>query len=109
MATSLLVGTCLASFTLAKLPLPIVFSSLYLPMCSSPDLHRAVVPRICIFGEPRLVDERIDLVPAELLCEWDFGSIWAAHWTGVPLLVMWSAGSVSGTVCSVQFASWPTW
>uniref|UniRef100_A0A2M3ZMT8 Putative secreted peptide n=1 Tax=Anopheles braziliensis TaxID=58242 RepID=A0A2M3ZMT8_9DIPT len=52
MATSLLVGTCLASFTLAKLPLPIVFSSLYLPMCSSPDLHRAVVPRICIFGEP---------------------------------------------------------
>uniref|UniRef100_A0A2M4D4Q1 Secreted protein n=1 Tax=Anopheles darlingi TaxID=43151 RepID=A0A2M4D4Q1_ANODA len=59
MATSLLVGTCLASFTLAKLPLPIVFSSLYLPMCSSPDLHRAVVPRICIFGEPCT------------LCDWD--------------------------------------
>ena len=47
------------------------------------------------------MDERIDLLPAELLCECDFGSIWAAHCTGAPLLVMWSAGSDSGTVCKV--------
>lgn len=54
-ATSLPVGTCFANFTLAKLPLPIVFNSLYLPMCSSPGRHRSDTPgRYCVFGEPCL-------------------------------------------------------
>lgn len=35
MATSLPVGTCFANLTLAKLPLPIVFKSLYFPMWGS--------------------------------------------------------------------------
>lgn len=44
MATSLPVGKCFASFTLAKLPLPIVLSSLYLPIVgSSPVLERFLV------------------------------------------------------------------
>lgn len=33
--TSFPVGTCLASLTLAKFPLPIVFMRRYLPMCTS--------------------------------------------------------------------------
>lgn len=37
--TSFPVGTCLASLTLAKLPLPMVLSSLYLPMCGSSDVR----------------------------------------------------------------------
>uniref|UniRef100_A0A915JNI5 Secreted protein n=1 Tax=Romanomermis culicivorax TaxID=13658 RepID=A0A915JNI5_ROMCU len=36
-ATSLPVGKCLANLTLAKFPLPIVFNSLYLPMCGSSE------------------------------------------------------------------------
>ena len=40
MATSLPVGMCLASFTLAKLPFPIVFSSRYFPMCGSSPVRR---------------------------------------------------------------------
>lgn len=53
MATSLPVGTCFANFTLAKLPLPIVFNNLYLPMCSSPGRHLNDTPgRYCVFGEP---------------------------------------------------------
>lgn len=53
-ATSFPVGTCLASFTFAKLPLPIVFNSLYLPICSSAGRHRdeEIPLRICMFGEP---------------------------------------------------------
>lgn len=52
-ATSFPVGTCFANFTLAKLPLPIVFNSLYLPMCSSPGRHLNDTPgRYCVFGEP---------------------------------------------------------
>lgn len=39
MATSFPVGTCLASFTLAKFPLPIVFSNLYLPMWGSSEVR----------------------------------------------------------------------
>lgn len=34
-ATSLPVGKCLANFTLAKLPLPMVLSNLYFPMVGS--------------------------------------------------------------------------
>ena len=40
MATSLPVGICLASLTLAKLPLPMVLSSRYLPMCGSSPVRR---------------------------------------------------------------------
>uniref|UniRef100_A0A6B0UY11 Putative secreted protein n=1 Tax=Ixodes ricinus TaxID=34613 RepID=A0A6B0UY11_IXORI len=39
MATSLPVGTCLASFTLAKLPLPMVLSSRYRPMWGSSEVR----------------------------------------------------------------------
>lgn len=54
-ATSLPVGTCFANFTLAKFPLPIVFSNLYFPICSSPGLHRSDTPgRYCVFGDPCL-------------------------------------------------------
>lgn len=49
--TSFPVGTCLASLTLAKLPLPIVLSSLYLPMCGSSD--------------ERLRDDPREIIPAE--------------------------------------------
>lgn len=38
--TSLPVGMCLASFTFAKLPLPMVLSSRYLPMCGSSEVRR---------------------------------------------------------------------
>lgn len=59
-ATSLPVGICFANFTLAKLPLPIVFNSLYLPMCSSPGRHRSDTPgRYCVFGEPCLNESYI--------------------------------------------------
>lgn len=51
-ATSLPVGTCLASFTLAKLPLPIVFSSLYFPIVgSSPVLDLFLVDAEPILDE----------------------------------------------------------
>jgi len=43
--TSFPVGTCLASLTLAKFPLPIVLSSLYLPMCGSSDERLRDDPR----------------------------------------------------------------
>lgn len=52
MATSFPVGTCFANFTLAKLPLPIVLSNLYLPIVgSSPTLGLFLVDaellRVC--------------------------------------------------------------
>lgn len=37
--TSLPVGICLASFTLAKFPLPMVFSNRYFPMCGSSEVR----------------------------------------------------------------------
>lgn len=38
--TSFPVGICLANFTLAKLPLPMVFSNRYFPMCGSSEVRR---------------------------------------------------------------------
>ena len=52
--TSLPVGTCFASLTLAKLPLPIVFISLYLPMCGS--------------SEPRLLEDIRGLALSSVPC-----------------------------------------
>ena len=40
MATSLPVGICFASLTLAKLPLPMVLRRRYLPMCGSSPVRR---------------------------------------------------------------------
>lgn len=39
MATSLPVGKCLANFTFAKFPFPIVFNSLYRPICGSSEVR----------------------------------------------------------------------
>lgn len=79
-ATSLPVGTCLASFTFAKFPFPIVLRSLYFPICSSagrhlvwfvapaggssPCLHRVwlLLTRTCILGEPWRFKVNIKLI-----------------------------------------------
>ena len=52
--TSFPVGTCLASLTLAKLPLPMVLSSLYLPMCGSSDERLRDDPRVLVTVEAPL-------------------------------------------------------
>lgn len=49
MATSFPVGTCLANFTLAKLPLPMVLSNLYFPIVgSSPTLGLFLVELLLV-------------------------------------------------------------
>jgi len=52
--TSFPVGTCLASLTLAKLPLPMVLSSLYLPICGSSDERLRDDPRVLVTVEAPL-------------------------------------------------------
>lgn len=52
--TSFPVGTCLASLTLAKLPLPMVLSSLYLPICGSSDERLRDDPRVLVTVEALL-------------------------------------------------------
>lgn len=70
--TSFPVGTCLASLTLAKFPLPMVLSSLYLPMCGSSDERLRDDPRVLVTAEALLPPPPVELllfVTASLPCE----------------------------------------
>lgn len=50
-----------------------------------------------------MLEDCLFLTPAvAVACECDLASVWVAPWTGAaPAFVTWSAGSDSGTVCSV--------
>lgn len=78
--TSWPVGMCLASFTLAKLPLPIVFRSLYLPTYTSSPGGREEEEE----GLLRLLDE--ELPPCSLLEE-EEGRWW--WWRDEELELLW--------------------
>lgn len=64
--TSFPVGTCLANLTLAKFPLPIVLSSLYLPMCGSSDERLREDPRVLGTAAAPLPPPPIDVLLLEV-------------------------------------------